>query len=386
MSRTPHIEGQCSPAFSAVGDAFAQNFDDGEIGAGLVVMRAGEPLVELWGGWSHLDPDQYWQRNTLVNGYSTGKAVVAMLLLDCAEDQLLDLDAPVAAYWPEFASEGKGAVTIQMLMAHQAGLVALAAPTEDDAIYNFAGISDRLARQAPYWTPGSAHGYHVNTFGYLLGELISRVTGHSVGEALSRRLSGPCQADYYFGVPVAQHRRIAHCFSNADVNPDDLRETQASLIGEPANESEADMITAAYFNPPTMSGIGVVNSTRWRSSEIPSTSGHGTAMGLARLYDAFLHGGRFSGDLTQSAVAIHSDGRDVVLGRDSRFGLGFMLTHPDRPLGPNPGSFGHFGYGGSIGMSDPASGISIGYMMNNPGTRWQNPRTIRILDAVFGAA
>jgi CubicO group peptidase (beta-lactamase class C family) len=383
LTPVPPVAGDCDPEFEVVKDAFRANFDDGEVGAGLVVLRAGKPVVELWGGFSHREQGRFWQRDTLVNGYSTGKAVVTMLVLDCAQDRLLDIDAPVSTYWPEFASAGKEAVTVRALMAHQAGLVAFVDPVADDEIYDFAAMSDRLAKQIPYWAPGSGHGYHVNTYGFLLGELVRRVTGYGVGQSLRRRLSGPQGADYYFGVPKSEHGRIAHCLGHADTSSDDVRDVPASLLGDPANDHQAEMIEAAYFNPPALSGIGVVNSARWRSSEIPSTSGHGTAMGLARLYDTFLHGGDFDGELAREAVTVHSDGRDLVLGRDSRFGLGFMLTHPDRPLGPNPGSFGHFGYGGSLGMSDPASALSIGYMMNNPGQRWQNPRTMRLLDAIF---
>jgi CubicO group peptidase (beta-lactamase class C family) len=237
-----------------------------------------------------------------------------------------------------------------------------------------------LAAQAPWWVPGTAHGYHVNTFGFLVGEVVRRTTGRSLGSMVAQEIAGPLGADFFIGVPPAELARVADFFGLVDP-PED-----GSTDGM---DDDRLMEHHAYFNPPTLSGSGVVNTTEWRTAELPSTNGHASARGIARIYEALVAGGRRGGvDLVPTAVLAEAvaeavGGEDVILHRPSRFGLGFQLTQAERPLGPNRHSFGHFGAGGSLGFCDPDARLAFGYAINTMGPRWQNPRNQALIDACY---
>ena len=383
----PAISGHCDARFGALREAFTANFSElDEVGAGLCVQIDGTRVVDLWGGHRDAARTQPWTEDTLVNAYSVGKGVVAMLVLALIERGDLALDAPVARTWPEFGANGKHAITLRTLLAHGAGLPAVRERMPDEALYDWDRLCAALAAQAPYWEPGTAHGYHVNTYGFLAGELVRRATRASVGEALARILTGPAGADFYYGLAPRDHTRVAETATSFPV----LREeAQWALAFPPTGDAEHDrMVWHAYFNPTGISGLETVNTAEWRSAVIPSTNGHGTARGVANLYAAFLRGGppgaRWAGDaLRREAVSIQADGDDRVTRRASRFGLGFQLAQPSRPIGASPRAFGHFGYGGSLGFADPDAGLAFGYLMNRPGERWNNPRTERLLDALY---
>jgi len=383
------ISGHCDPRFERVRDAFATNFDDPddpELGGGVAVRLDGRGVVDLWGG--HLDEEgtQPWCKGTLVNAYSVGKGVLAILALACVEAGKLDLDATVASLWPEFAAEGKDKLTVRGLLAHRSGLPGVREPLDEFAMYDWAHMCDVLARQAPFWEPGHDHGYHVNTYGYLVGEVLRRATGSSVSELLLRHVTGPIEADYYWGVPAKEHSRIspAHVPQVILSTPE-----QWSLIHPPSGDAERDkMVWRSYFNPARISGMGAVNTAAWREAVIPSTNGHTHARAVAAIYAAHLAGGSAANPLAGAslraeATRIHSDGIDRILGKPSRFGLGFQLAQPTRPLGPNPAAYGHFGYGGTLGLADPDAGLAFGFVTNRPGERWQTPRTRRLLEAVY---
>jgi len=381
------IDGICDPRFATVREAFAANFADlDEIGAALTVYVTGQRVVDLWGG--HTDPDrrQPWRRDTLVNCYSVGKGILAVLVLALAEQRALDLDAPIARLWPEFAAHGKGDLTLREILCHRAGLPAVRERLAGDEMYDWDRMCGALAGQAPYWEPGADHGYHVNTLGFLAGEIVRRATGEGVSAALQRHVTAPLAADFFFGLPQPLHDRVATVIAPQTVL---TNERQWALAFPPTGDTERDhMVWHAYFNPSGISGIGTVNTEAWRLAVIPSTNGHGTARAIAAIYAAFLDGGPngaiwASGELRTQAHTIHSDGEDRVLGRHTRFGVGFQLTQPGRPLGPNPRSFGHYGYGGSLAFADPDAGMAFGYVMNRPGPRWKTPRTQRLIDAVY---
>jgi CubicO group peptidase (beta-lactamase class C family) len=385
--REPRIQGRCDARFHALRDAFAANFADlDEIGAGLCVEVGGNCVVDLWGGHCDAARTQPWTEHTLVNAYSVGKGVVAMLVLALIERGEISLDEPVAKTWPEFATAGKDRVTVRTLLSHGAGLPAVRDRLPDDAIYDWDRMCAALAGQAPYWEPGSAHGYHVNTYGFLAGELVRRVTHLDVSEALTRIVTGPAVADFHYGLAPRDHARVAEVVTALPILRD---EAQWALAFPPTGDAERDrMVWHAYFNPTGISGIGTVNLPAWRSAVIPSTNGHGTARGVARLYAAFLRGGPagahwIGNALRKDATSIQVDGEDRVTGRASRFGLGFQLAQPSRPMGASPRAFGHFGHGGSLGFADPDAGLAFGYLMNRPGERWNNPRTERLLDALY---
>jgi CubicO group peptidase (beta-lactamase class C family) len=236
-----------------------------------------------------------------------------------------------------------------------------------------------LAAQEPWWEPGTGHGYHVNTFGFLAGEVIRRACGRTVGQLLRAEVAGPLCADVHIGLPASLDARVAEF---AWPGPPPEEHEPGGL--EPARLMEHN----AYFNPGGLSGAGVVNTRAWRAAELPSANAHGTARGVARVFAALAAGGTLDGTVIVDAGALAAAateqvyGQDLVLGRPSRFGLGFQLTQPQRPLGPGPAAFGHFGAGGSLGFCDPGSGVGFGYVMNQMGPRWQNPRTRALLDTV----
>jgi len=389
----PPIGGRVDPRFRNVREAFVSNFTElDELGAGVCVRVDGCTVVDLWGGHRDRAATEPWRENTLVNIYSVGKGIVSALVLVLAERGLIDLDANVASLWPEFAAEGKSHVTVRALLAHRAGLPAVRRPLAADAMYDWDLMCRELASQRPYWEPNSTHGYHVNTFGFLAGELVRRVTDLHVDEALQRYLAGPAGADLHFGVPADQQHRAAEVLA-----PDVVLTTaeQWALAFPATGDAEHDfMIWHTYFNPSGLSGMGVVNTAAWRSSCIPSTSGHGDARALAAVFACLLDGagtttGRasplVSPALLADATRTQSQGTDRVLGRPSHFGLGFQLPHPGHPLEMVDGAFGHMGYGGSLAFADPASGVAFGYVTNKPGERWHQPRPRRLIAALYQA-
>lgn len=379
----PH--GWCDPAFEAVRDAFSRNFDEhGEVGAAVCITVAGTTVVDLWGGWQDAGRRRLWEEHTLVNFFSIGKGLTALCAAMVAERGLVALDVPVARYWPEFGAAGKASITFREVLAHQAGLPAIRHRLPDGAMLDWPLMCASLAAEKPWWEPGQRHGYHVNTFGFLVGEVIRRTDGRRVGRFLADEVAGPLGADVHIGLPSSEHDRVADfLWPGASAGP-------SGPPIEPGEVSDETLMhNNAYYNPPDLSGAGRVNTAAWRSAEFPSTNGHGTARGVARVYSAMAAWGRTDGvrligqDGLAEMARVHSDGVDAVLGRPSRFGLGVQLTQPERKLGPNPGAYGHFGAGGSLGFCDPTAGVGFGYVMNAMGSRWQNPRNRGLIDALY---
>jgi CubicO group peptidase (beta-lactamase class C family) len=381
--RAAGLGGWCDPRFTPVRAAFAANFSErGETGAAACLAVRGTVVADLWGGLAGHRPDRPWQPDTLVNVFSVGKGLIAACVARLIGEGRLDADAPVARYWPEFAAAGKPAVTLRQLLSHQAGLPALREPLPAGSMLDWRLMTDALAAEPPWWPPGCGHGYHVNTFGFLAGEVIRRVTGVTVGAMLRDEIAGPLGADVHIGLPVAQHGRVAE-FAWPD------QQTLAIPPATPGMTQSQLMIRNAYANPADLSGLGVVNTAAWRAAEVPSANAHATAAGIARVYAALAAGGAVDGvrvvdsGALADCVAQQVRGDDLVLQRPSRFGLGFQLTQPERPLGPGPSGFGHFGAGGSVGLCDPAAGVAFGYVTSQMGPRWRNPRNRALIDAVF---
>ena len=375
----PGISGWCDPRFARVREAFAANFAErGETGAAVCLSVHGITVADLWGGVVGRGP---WRRDTLVNVFSVGKGLIAACAARLIGHRRLDPDVPVARYWPEFGAAGKGAVTVRQLLSHQAGLPALRAPLPRGSMLDWRLMVTELAAEPPWWPPGSGHGYHVNTFGFLAGEVIRRVTGNTVGAMLRDEIAGPLGADVHIGLPAAEHARVAD-FDWPD--PEAVIPPQAAPL-----PPDLLMIRNAYANPADLSGAGVVNTPAWRCAEVPSANAHASAAGIARVYAALAGGGAVDGVRVidpvalVDAVAQQVNGEDLVLRRPSRFGLGFQLTQPERPLGPGPGGFGHFGAGGSVGFCDPDADVAFGYVTSQMGPRWQNPRNRALINAIF---
>lgn len=377
------ISGHCDARFEPVRRAFAGNFvQHGERGAAVCLSVDGRVVVDLCGGWADEAAGRAWAPDTLVNMFSIGKAMTTVCALLLISDGGLDVDAPVRRYWPEFTAGGKADVTVRQVLSHQAGLPAIRHRLPPGAMLDWKVMCDALAAEPPWWEPGSAHGYHVNTFGYLVGEVVRRVSGQRIGRFFRERVAAPLGADVHFGIGQPDDDRVAPFLGHDTAPP----------------ESQPDGLTVeqlmeynAYSNPSGLSGTGVVNTRAWRAAEIPSTNGHASARGVARVFQALAAGGSVDGVLLATADALAAaaseqvSGPDLVLHRPSRFGLGFQLTQPERPLGPNPGAFGHFGAGGSVGFCDPAAGVAFGYVMNTMGPRWQNPRNRALIDAIYAS-
>jgi CubicO group peptidase (beta-lactamase class C family) len=344
-------------------------------------------VVDLWGGWQDRQRSRAWQRDTLVNAYSVGKGILAGLLMCVVEDGKVSYDDPVASLWPEFGRHGKDETTVRMLASHRAGLPAIRERLDRSHLYDWDAIRDRLAAQEPYWKPGAAHGYHVNTYGFLLGEVIRRATGQSVPDALRHYMTGPASADFFYGVPDSD---LARCADMLVPEVDLDSEERWSLAFPATGDRDYDLMRwHTYFNPPGISGMGTVHTDAWRRSVIPSTSGHATARAVAALYAAMIGSGVELAVTPSERVRLEAtrgevEGEDVILQRPSRFGIGFQLPIPTRPLGPSPTAFGHYGYGGALGFADVEHDIAFGYVMNLPGDRWQTPRTQRLIDAAYG--
>ncbi len=381
------VDGEAAARFAPVREAFAKSFEDlGEVGAAFCLRLGGEVVVDVWGGWQDAERTRPWQRDTLVNAYSVGKGVLAGLLMCVVEEGRLSFDDRVVEVWPEFGAHGKDGITVRMLSSHQAGLPALREKLDRSHLYDWAGLCERLADEEPYWTPGTAHGYHVNMYGFLVGEVIHRATGMPVAEALSHYMTGPAGADFFFSVPDADHAR---CTDMLVPNYDLDSEEKWAIAFPPTGDRDFDVMKwHTYFNPPGISGVGSVHTAEWKRSVIPSTSGHATARAVAALYAGMMGSGvelavtpgaRVRGEATRGEV----DGDDVILQRPSRFGIGFQLPIPTRPLWPSASAFGHYGYGGALGFADPENDLAFGYLMNLPGDRWQTPRTQRLIDTVY---
>jgi CubicO group peptidase (beta-lactamase class C family) len=385
------VQGLCERGFEPVRQALAAILASGaEMGAAVAVYVDRHAVVDLWGGHADAAQTRPWERDTIVNLYSVGKAVTAVCALRLVDAGRLDLDAPVARYWPEFAQAGKANILVRHLLTHQAALPAIARPLPPQAWDRWDVMTEALAAQAPWWPPGAGHGYHVNTQGFLIGEVVRRVTGRTLGAYLRDEIGQPAGVDFSIGLGPEHDVRCAEIVPRAP-SPED-EELRRQLGVDPARLSGVALMRVnAYRNPPELSGTGVVNTRAWRAAEVPSTNGHGNARAVARLYSALAGDGCLDGvhvlspALVAHAIEEHVHGDDILLQRPTRFGLGFQLTMTERPLGPGPRAFGHFGAGGSLGFADPDAGVAFAYAMNQGRGGWQHRHVRHLIDLVYAA-
>jgi CubicO group peptidase (beta-lactamase class C family) len=370
MTAPVPVHGHCDPKFAAVRTLFEQSFADGtEIGASICFVLDGEAVIDLWGGHLERERRNEWGPDTLVNVYSTTKGMTALCAHMLIERGQLELDQPVAKYWPEFAAAGKQSIPVRWLLSHQAGLAAVRTPISAEQLFGWDPFVEALAAQEPWWTPGERHGYHALTFGHLVGELIRRISGQSVGSFFRENVAQPLGADFHIGLSPEHFSRTSDLHGEllpSNVDPKDV----PGPIGEFFRDMrDPTTLAGAAFGNPSL-GQGMVNSPGWRQAEIPAANGHGTARALARIYGALARGGELDGvrllepasvELARSEQAF---GEDAVLRFPIRYGLGFMLTQDMMPFSPNPNAFGHPGAGGSIGMADPDAKLGFGYTMN----------------------
>ncbi len=379
------IHGETDPRFERVREAFAATFTaPTELGAALAITLHGRPVVDLWAGSMDGPRLKPWQRDTLVTVFSTTKGLTAICAHRLVDQGLLDLDAPVATYWPEFAAAGKEQVRVRSLLDHRAGLAAIRQPLPPDAMFDWPRMTAALAAEEPWWTPDSDHGYHAVTYGWLVGEVIRRVSGKTVGAYLRDEIAGPLGLDLHIGLAESEDARCA------DVRPGPRPPPGEETLFDRILKEPEGMPAKAFMNPMSMLVPGVLSSRAWRGSEVPSVNAHVTARAVARLYGALACGGELDGVRVLSPESIarcgaeRSHGLDRTLGVTSRFSLGFMLSQPHESFGPNQTSFGHPGAGGSLGYADPVAGVGFGYVMNRMGTHiLLDPRAKGLISALY---
>ncbi|MHC3472735.1 serine hydrolase domain-containing protein [Streptomyces sp. 7R007] len=384
--RVPQVHGHCDERFAAVRTAFEENFRDrDELGAAVAVTVDGVTVVDVWGGWADAARTRPWERDTVVNVWSTTKGPVALCAHILADRGLLDLDAPVAQYWPEFAAAGKEKVLVRHLLSHRAGLAGLREPHALEQLYDWELTTRRLAAMEPWWEPGTRSGYHALTYGFLVGEVVRRVSGLLPGAFLEREVTGPLGLDFTIGLPEKEAGRAAELVHPPAASTSE----QAAIFSQLAPAA-----LAALTNPVT--GAAEANTPAWRAAEIPAAGGHGTARAVAALYGIFAGRGSYGGHRFLSAEAAERvrEGqgacRDLVLGagfeHETEVALGLWLSGPNGSYGPNPRAFGHDGFGGSCGLSDPEAGVSLGYVMNRMGPHIaDDPRKMALIDALYSA-
>ncbi len=350
------IFGTCDDRFIAVRDVFTANFKNGlEVGASVAVTVDGRPVVDLWGGEA-VQGSKTWQRDTIVNVYSTTKTMAATSILVAVDRGLVDLDAPVASYWPEFSQNGKESVLVRHVMSHSAGLSGFDPPIKDKSqLYDWDAVVTGLAAQKPWWTPGEGSGYHVLTQGFLQGEIIRRVTGKSIGTFFREEIAEPLDADFHIGLDEIHDSRVA-----------DLVPPVASLASA---TTHPDSISARTMGSCNLDGTEPATQA-WRRAEIPAAGGIGNARSVARVHSMLACGGEVDGIrlLKEGTVARileeQTNGTDKVLGVPVRFGMGFGLIDKNFPLSPNQRAFFWGGWGGSIAVIDLDARVSIAYVMN----------------------
>ncbi len=371
------VQGRCEPRFAAVREHFEKSFEnDEEVGAAVSFVVDGELVVDLWGGHYDFERTREWEPETLVNVYSTTKGMTAICAHQLVERGLLDLDAPVVEYWPEFGQKGKETIPVRWLLSHQAGLPGVRERLPDDAFHEWEVMTTALAATEPWWEPGTRHGYHAITYGFLVGEVIRRVSGQSVGTFFRENVAEPLEADFHIGLAAEHDARTSDLLGSLFVQAgEESGGPDLSKIPGPLGQMMRDMTDpttmtgAAFSNPPR--GTSVVNTREWREAEIPAANGHGTARALARIYGALARGGEIDGIRIMEPATIDRAREEQVFGPDAvlgglpmRFGLGFMLRQDLMPISPNANAFGHPGAGGSIGMADPDAKVGFGYTMN----------------------
>jgi len=377
MKNTTNISGVCAPSFSKLKDVFEKNFAaQDEVGASIALVKDGELIVNLWGGLRDPDSASEWQRDTLVNVWSTTKGITALCFAMLVDRGQISYASPIAEYWPEFRVGNRQNMTVSMMLSHQGGLCGFRDPVDIEFLYNIERAADTLARMEPFWEPGTRFGYHAITIGFLASELFRRVEGRSIKQFVEDELHQAFDLDFFIGLPASRNFQAA------------------TIVAPKAMGSSADLATnlskaqlAALANPvlsPTLP-----NTSAWREAEIPSANGFSSAEALATLYGALASDGCIKGkrllglEAINAARAPQTKGVDEVLGLEIEWSNGF-LCNAMNVYGPNSSAFGHSGWGGSFAFADPKRGIGFAYTMNRMGTELVgDPRNTALIEALY---
>ncbi|MGP0031313.1 MAG: serine hydrolase domain-containing protein [Acidimicrobiales bacterium] len=384
------IGGHVEPGFEGVRDAFARNFEAGrEVGAAFCLHVGGRPMVDLFGGTFDQQGDRPYDRDTLQLVFSSTKGATAVCANLLAQRGQLDLAAPVARYWPEFAQAGKGDLPVLYLLTHQAGLPALDATLSAEAVQAWDPVVAALAAQAPFWEPGTAHGYHALTYGWLVGEVVRRITGRSLGTYFAEEIAQPLGLEFWIGLPAAHEHRVSPIIGS--LLPED-----ADAAGMPADFSQT-LLARALNAGGAFPDVGFANERDWHAAELPAANGITNARSLSRLYAGLIgtvEGGPAEAVLTGAQVdqarRVRTFGADQVFLSvgfpvEQHIGQGFWIANPYALFG-GEGSFGHGGAGGSYGFADPENGLAVGYVMNQMAAGMLgDPRAHGLIEACYAA-
>ena len=370
------ISGYCDPAWESVRAGFAENFAEGDLGASACVIHRDEMVVDLWGGHRDVAATKPWERDTIVNVWSTTKMMAALCVLRLHDQGHLSVDEPVATYWPEFGANGKQGVLVKHVLSHTAGVPGYDVPITEEEMYDTPLCLDRLATQAPWWEPGAVSGYHSSTQGPLLGEIVRRVDGRSLGAYFRDEIAGPLGADFHIGTPDEAFPRVA------EMRTDEIAVTvvDGDAIGPRVSRGEP-------------AHAAMVNTDRWRRFEQPASNGHGNARSVATIVSCLGRGGVVDGHRILSPATIErcfevqADGVDQVLGLKAKFGIGFGLPSEGMPMGVNDRTLFWAGWGGSFAVVDVENQMTVVYAMN----RMQDgtvggARSARVIFSAHGAA
>lgn len=372
------VHGTYDPKLSAVADVLSDLIDSGQdVGASVAVVIDGKPVLDIWTGWADPQKTRRWERDTITNVWSTTKTVAALAGLVLIDRGLIHEDDPVAKHWPEFAANGKDAVTVGHLLSHTSGLPVWEKPVELADVYDWDVATRKLAAQAPWWQPGTASGYHAMNYGHLIGEVVRRVSGKPLKEFVATELAGPLGADVQIGLAKADYERVSPVISPPPPEPKDGVDPDSVM----ARSVASPLVKAGYSK-----------SDAWREADIGAANGHTNARGIARLQSVVSNGGEVDGVRLLSPETIsrifreYSNGPDLVLGTHVRFGLGYALASADVPYVPAEGVAFWGGWGGSMVVNDIPRRMTVAYMMNkmNPGTLG-NPSSQALIEAAYSA-
>jgi CubicO group peptidase (beta-lactamase class C family) len=383
------VSGTWRPKFQRVRDEFVRNFvERGEVGASVCVMVDGRTVVDLWGGVARQDTGAAWQPDTLTHVWSATKGATALCAHILVGRGQLDPNAPVVRYWPEFGQQGKENITVAMLLTHQAGLPAVRAPMPHGALFDWNLMVGALASEAPFWEPGTRNGYHALTFGFLVGEVIRRVTGLSLGAFFHNEVAKPLGLDFWIGLPEEEEARVAPQIA-ADAN------APLPVFYQKALSDPTSLPGLIVFNSGGYLFPGEADTRAAHAAEIGSAGGITNARGLAGMYAALIRnrGALVDRDtLARMGRVASASGQDATILAPSRFSEGFVKSIDNRrqvsgdtdSVILSEDAFGHLGFGGAIGFADPRAGMSFGYAMNKMGAGLAlNPRGQSLIDAVY---
>lgn len=365
------VQGFIAPGFEPLQAAFAENLAQGlETGAAFAAVVDGQPVADLFGGCADRAQTQPWGEESIVPVFSTTKPIAALVIARLVGQGILDYEAPLARYWPEWAA-GKESVSVAQALSHQAGVPGFPEPIDPALWLDPPALAGALAGLAPLWAPGTVSGYHPLTWGYIAGELVRRVSGRSLGQILQEEICGPLDIDFRIGLPDEEHGRVVEM-----VRPRELPE-----LGEINLPTRAAFLTR--WAAPDRGGA------EWRRTEIPSANGHGTALGVALLYQAYANDGWIEDteiihpDAFAALTRVRIEGEDLVLPFHLSFAAGVM-KNSRLVYGPNPEGFGHSGWGGSMGLADPERRLSAAYVMNQQSNKLQgDQRARRLIEALY---